>query len=125
SLTLVGLAGSPMLDVWRTMGFTVAGEAFADRRYESNGRLRSRHHADALIDDPREAARQAVLLAVEGTVTSIDGSVIPCRADTLCLHGDQPGALERVLTVRAALEAAGVAVRSLPGISGLPAPPVT
>jgi UPF0271 protein len=113
TLTLVGLAGSAMLDVWRSMGFDVAGEAFADRRYEPDGRLRDRRHPDALIDDPEEAARQAVQLAVHGTVTAGDGTVIPCRADTFCLHGDQPGALARVVAVRRALEGAGVTVASL------------
>jgi len=119
---LVGLAGSPMLDVWRSMGYPVAGEAFVDRRYEPNGRLRDRQYADAVIDDPEEAARQAVQLAVHGTVTAIDGTVIPCRADTLCLHGDKPGALDRVLAVRKALEAAGVRIRSLPDVSPSPPP---
>jgi lactam utilization protein B len=57
--TLFGLAGSPMLDVWRAMGMAVAGEAFADRRYEPDGTLRSRQFPDALITDPREAAAQA------------------------------------------------------------------
>src|SRR5467141_895060 len=59
-IVLVGLAGSPMLDVFRDAGFPVAAEAFADRRYESDGALRSRKHPDALIHDPAEAAQQAL-----------------------------------------------------------------
>jgi UPF0271 protein len=76
-----GLAGSPMLDVWREMGLSVAGEAFADRRYEADGTLRSRKFADALITDPAEAAAQAVRFQREG------------NAQTICVHGDTPGAV--------------------------------
>jgi UPF0271 protein len=80
--TLFGLAGSPMLDVWRSMGMTVAGEAFADRRYEPDGTLRSRKFPDALITSAPEAAAQALRFAREG------------RAETICVHGDTPGAVE-------------------------------
>jgi len=86
-----GLAASPMLDVWRAMGLTAMGEAFADRRYEPDGTLRSRKFADALITDPREAAAQAVRLAREG------------NAQTICVHGDTPGAVEILKAVREAL----------------------
>lgn len=78
---IFGLAGSPMLDVWRGMGLPVAGEAFADRRYEPDGTLRSRKFSDALITDPPEAAAQAVRLAHAG------------NAQTICVHGDTPGAV--------------------------------
>jgi len=77
-----GLAGSPMLDVWRRMGLQVWGEAFADRRYEPDGTLRSRKFQDALITDPEEAAEQAAHFAAEG------------KAETICVHGDTPGAVE-------------------------------
>jgi len=78
---LFGLAGSPMLEVWRKMGMAVAGEAFADRRYEADGTLRSRKLADALITDPGEAAAQALRFAREGL------------AETICVHGDTPGSV--------------------------------
>jgi UPF0271 protein len=77
-----GLAGSAMLTIWRGMGFTVWGEAFADRRYEPDGTLRSRKFPDALITDPAEAAAQAARFAAEG------------QAQTICVHGDTPGAVE-------------------------------
>ena len=89
---LFGLAGSPMLEVWRGMGLAVAGEAFADRRYEPDGSLRPRQFADALITDPAEAAAQAVRLAREG------------RAETICVHGDTPGAVDILKAVRDALQ---------------------
>jgi len=90
---IFGLAASPMLDVWRRMGLTAMGEAFADRRYEPDGTLRSRRFADALITDPHEAARQAVRLAREG------------NAQTICVHGDTPGSVEILKAVGEALQA--------------------
>ena len=89
--TLFGLAGSPMLDVWRAMGMAVAGEAFADRRYEADGTLRSRQLPDALITDPREAAAQALRFARQGL------------AQTICVHGDTPGSVEILKSCREAL----------------------
>jgi UPF0271 protein len=90
-VTLFGLAGSPMLDVWRQMGLQIAAEAFADRRYEPDGTLRPRHFADALITHPREAAAQALRLAREG------------QAQTICVHGDTPGAVDILKACREAL----------------------
>jgi UPF0271 protein len=78
---LFGLANSPMLECWRAMGLAVAAEGFADRRYEPDGTLRNRKFADALITDPAQAAAQAVRLANEGV------------AQTICVHGDTPGAI--------------------------------
>ena len=89
--TLFGLAGSSCLEVWREMGLAVAAEAFADRRYEPDGSLRSRALPDALITDPREAAAQAVRLARSGTV------------QTVCVHGDTPGAVAILRACREAL----------------------
>jgi UPF0271 protein len=86
---LFGLAGSPMLDVWRGMGLRAAAEAFADRCYEPDGTLRNRKLPGALITDPEAAARQAVALAE--------------RADTICVHGDTPGAVRILKACRAAL----------------------
>jgi 5-oxoprolinase (ATP-hydrolysing) subunit A len=88
---IFGLAASPMLDVWREMGLPVAGEGFADRRYEPDGTLRSRKLPGALITDPEEAAAQALRLATEG------------KAQTICVHGDTPGAVEILRACRAVL----------------------
>lgn len=96
---LVGLAGSRMVAAWRAMGFAVAEEAFADRRYEPDGSLRPRRLAGALLTDPAEAAAQAVRLAP--------------RAHTLCIHSDTPGAPEIAAAVRKALRGAGVEVAAL------------
>ena len=112
-LVLVGLAGSAGLDACRAAGLRVAAEAFADRAYEADGSLRSRRLPGAVLDDPSAAAAQAVSLAVDGRVRAMDGSWLPVRADTICLHGDTPNAPAYAAAVRRALEAAGVEIRSL------------
>ena len=91
AVPLFGLAGSSMLDVWRGMGLAAAGEGFADRRYEPDGSLRSRKFPDALITDPEEAAAQALRLARSGVV------------ETICVHGDTPGAVAILKACREAL----------------------
>jgi 5-oxoprolinase (ATP-hydrolysing) subunit A len=112
-VVLVGLAGSPMLDVFREAGFAVAAEAFADRRYEPNGTLRSRKFDDALIRNPEEAAWQALGIAERGVVIASDGSEVFVDAQTLCIHGDTPGAPEIAATVARSLREAGIKACSL------------
>src|SRR4029077_1938058 len=85
-VVLVGLAGTPMLDVFREAGFAVAAEAFADRRYEPDGILRSRKFEDALIRDPEEAGRQALSIVERGVVIARDGSEVRVDAQTVCIH---------------------------------------
>jgi UPF0271 protein len=91
SVPIYGLAESPMLDVWREMGLPVAGEGFADRRYEPDGTLRNRRFPDALIKDPAAAAAQAVRLAARPGV------------QTICVHGDTPGSVDILRACREAL----------------------
>ena len=98
-VVLVGLAGSVSLETYREAGFAVAAEAFADRRYEQDGSLRSRRFGDALIREPAEAARQAVRLAAHG------------KAQTICIHSDTPGAPGIAAAVADALRTAGIAIR--------------
>jgi UPF0271 protein len=109
-VVLVGLAGSPMLDVFREAGFVVAAEAFADRRYEPDGTLRSRKFEDALIRDPAEAARQALGMVERGVVTASDGSEVKVAAQTICIHGDTPGATKIAEEVARTLRQAGIAL---------------
>ncbi len=111
-VVLVGLAGSPMLDVFQNAGFAVAAEAFADRQYEPDGTLRSRKFEDALIRDPAEAGRQALSIVERGVVTACDGSEVAIDAQTLCVHGDTPGAPEIATMVARTLREAGVTVRA-------------
>jgi len=112
-VVLVGLAGSPMLDVFRDAGFHVAAEAFADRRYEADGTLRSRKHEDALIRDAAEASRQALSIAQKGTITACNGSEVTVAAQTICIHGDTPGAPQIAAAVYKSLREAGVALTAL------------
>jgi UPF0271 protein len=107
---MVGLAGSPMLDVFVEAGFHVAAEAFADRRYEPDGTLRSRKFDDALIRDPEAAAQQALDVVERGFVTASDGSEVALQAQTICIHGDTPGATAIAAEVRRVLRAAGVRI---------------
>ena len=114
-VVLVGLAGSPMLAVFRELGFNVAAEAFADRRYEPEGTLRSRKLADALLRDPLEAAQQAWNIVDRGSVITSDGSEIRLHAQTICIHGDTPGAPQIAAAVAKTLRDAGVELKALRG----------
>ena len=113
-LALVGLATT---DVMRRTaeaeGLRFAAEAFADRRYEPDGTLQSRRVAGSVITDPAAAADQAVRIVRDGVVVAVDGREVRLRADTLCLHGDNPEAVANARAVRQALERAGVEVRGL------------
>jgi UPF0271 protein len=110
---LVGLAGSLMLAEFLSAGFRVAAEAFADRRYEPDGSLRSRKFADALLRDPEQAADQALRIVEGGTVIATDGSVVPLIAQTICVHGDTPGAPEIAAAVHRRLQGAGIQIAAL------------
>jgi 5-oxoprolinase (ATP-hydrolysing) subunit A len=113
TVMLVGLAGSAMLEEFRAAGFPVAAEAFADRRYEKDGSLRSRKFSDALLHDPEEAAAQAQRIVEQGTVVAADGSVISIAAQTICIHGDTPGAPEIAAVVGQRLKGAGITIEPL------------
>lgn len=112
-LVLVGLAGSRLIDAGREAGLPVAEEAFADRRYLPTGRLSPRTRLGSVLEDPQEAAAQAALIATQAAVIAEGGSRISVRADTLCLHGDTPGARSIALAIRRKLESAGVAIAPL------------
>lgn len=111
-LILMGLPDSEMLKAAQEVGVRVACEAFGDRAYNEDGSLVSRKIAGSLITDPARVAERAVGLA-NGTVTAITGKEIRLRADTICLHGDTPGAAQIAKAVRGGLEAAGIQVAPL------------
>jgi UPF0271 protein len=116
-VALVGLAGSLMLNVFREAGFRVFAEAFADRRYEADGTLRSRRFEDALIRDPAEAGKQALRIAERRTVVACDGTEIVANAETICIHGDTPGAPTIAAAVAKTLRQAGVELTALSRLS--------
>lgn len=113
NLILVGQAGSILLDAGREAGLAVAAEAFADRRYRADGTLVPRGTAGALLRDPEEAAEQAARLAGGGFVEAEDGSRVAIEADTICLHGDTPGAASIARSVRERLRREGILIAPL------------
>jgi len=110
ALCLVGLAGSALVEAGRRSGLRVAAEAFADRAYEPDGSLVPRTERGAVLDRPEAAARQAVAIARDRHVVAVDGSRLSIEADTLCLHGDTPGAAAIAEAVRRALDDAAIHV---------------
>ena len=110
-LALFGLASSePMASAAAEAGLRFVPEAFADRAYLADGTLQPRSEAGSLISDPAVAAARAVQIATKGSVVAVDGTRIAIRAESICCHGDTPGAVEIAAAVRSALELAGVSV---------------
>jgi UPF0271 protein len=91
----------------------VAAEGFADRAYAPDGSLVPRRRSDSLITDADRMVSRAVRIVREQTVVASDGSILPLAVDTLCIHGDTPGAGELAARLRAGLESAGIPVRSV------------
>ncbi|RQO57199.1 LamB/YcsF family protein [Paucibacter sp. KBW04] len=112
SLTLVGLAGSPLLAWARAAGLPVVAEAFADRAYTATGALVSRREPGAVLHDANLIAQRMLRLVRDGVVEAIDGSLIHLQADSICVHGDSPDAVAIATQVRATLEQAGVQIHS-------------
>ncbi len=112
-LVLFVFPGSAVERVARDAGLRVAREGFIDRAYEADGSLRARTHGDALITDPEVAAEQAVSFMREGGVRTRGGTFLEQGVDTLCVHGDTPGAAKILRAARAALVAAGIGIRRI------------
>ena len=112
-LVLVGLAGSCSIDAAREAGLVTAGEAFADRRYLPDGSLMPRSQRGSVLTDAAGAAEQALHIARDGYAVASDGTRVRIAAETLCLHGDTPGAPLIARAVREQLESAGIPVAPL------------
>ncbi|WP_433150385.1 LamB/YcsF family protein [Actinomadura nitritigenes] len=108
TLPLLTLPGSAVHEV--AQGLTVVAECFADRAYTPSGGLVSRREPGAVVHDADAVVRRAVRMAVEGTVVAVDGTEVPLRARSICVHGDTPGAVALAESVRSALSGAGVAL---------------
>ncbi len=93
-------------------GLRIAHEVFADRNYLSDGSLVPRSRPDALLHDPEEAASRVVRMLREGKVRSVDGVDVDVRAETICLHGDKPGAVDFARALKSRLEKEGVSIRA-------------
>lgn len=109
-LPVMGLPGSVFLRLAEEAGLRTVAEAFADRAYTPEGTLVSRREPGAVLHDADEVAQRMVRLVTDGVITAIDGTEIAVRADSICTHGDSPGAVEMARSVRAALTDAGVTI---------------
>ena len=112
-IIFMGLAGSKMITAAEKTGLKTASEVFADRAYNDDGTLVSRKLPGAMIKDRDLAIRRVVRMVKEGQVTTINGNEIAIRADSICVHGDNPKALEFVKNIRETLIAEGVEIKSL------------
>ena len=112
-LVLFGLAGSELVRAGEQAGLKTASEVFADRTYQSDGSLTPRAQPDAKIHDLEAAIAQVRRMVGEGRVRSQQGSDVAVKADTLCIHGDEPNAVEFAKRIRMALDADGVRVAAV------------
>ncbi|CDH32733.1 LamB/YcsF family protein [Xenorhabdus bovienii] len=112
NLALVGLAGSNILRLAQEKGLKTIAEAFADRAYTAAGELVSRREAGAVLHDANLVAQRMLQLVTEGGVDSIDGKFTPIKADSICVHGDSPGALDMAKQVKKVLQQAGITIQS-------------
>lgn len=110
-MPVVGLPGSAFLRLAAEAGLGCVREAFADRAYTSAGTLVSRRRPGALLSDPVAVAERMVALVTTGSVQAITGEAVPVAVDSVCVHGDSPGAVDMARAVRAALTGAGVLLR--------------
>ena len=110
SLMLFGLAGSALLAVADRMGLRAISETFADRAYRPDGSLQPRNEAGSVIEKGSVVVGRAVEMAGQGSVVAVDGSRILIRAETICLHGDTPGAAVLAWQIRRAFAEAGISV---------------
>jgi len=113
SLILYGLPNSELLKAGRDAGLRVAAEGFADRAYEHNGSLAARSRPGSVITDPESVVARAIRLVKDHSMVAVDGTALTLHIDTICVHGDTPGADELAARLRAGLESAGVAVRAI------------
>ena len=109
-LVLVTLAGSLCAQMALDGGLRVAREVFPDRAYLSSGQLAPRSMTGSVIHDPEQVKERLLKLVKTGKLTSIDGYEIALEMDTLCLHGDNPGAWQLAGTIRETLESSGIRV---------------
>jgi UPF0271 protein len=104
------LSNSKMMETARRLGVPVAGEVFPDRGYSDDGTLAPRDRPGGMVEDAGAAVKRAIAMVQEGYVTSLSGKRVSVSADTLCLHGDQPGAAAFARAIRAAFADRGIAL---------------
>jgi UPF0271 protein len=114
-LPVLGLPGSVFLDLAEEAGLATVREAFADRGYRPDGTLVPRREPGALLHDPEVVAERMLRLVTDRTLVAVDGTVIKVEADSICVHGDSPGAVEMARAVHDALTGAGVPITAFAG----------
>jgi 5-oxoprolinase (ATP-hydrolysing) subunit A len=114
-LPVLGLPGSALLREAEAAGMRPVPEGFADRGYTPAGTLVPRNRPGALVDDPAEVAERAVRMAADGVVVAVDGTRLLMPVQSVCVHGDTPGAVDIARAVRTALADAGLALRPFAG----------
>ncbi|MBF8982547.1 LamB/YcsF family protein [Lutibacter sp. B2] len=112
-IILMGLANSEIIKAGKTFGLKVCNEVFADRAYNSDGTLVSRKLEGAVIHDADLAISRVVRMVKEGKVTAINGEDIEIKAQSICVHGDNPEAVEFVRKIRLKLEEEGIQVTAI------------
>lgn len=115
TLVLVALAGSELIELARNEGLQCVAEAFADRAYTPQGTLVSRREPGAVLHDPKLVAQRMLRLVEDGTIEAIDGSRTRIQADSICVHGDSPAAVEMARELRRVLENANLSLRPFSG----------
>jgi len=111
-LPVLGMAGSVFFDEAARRGLRVVAEAFADRAYRPDGRLVSRREPGAVLADPAAIAERVLAMVDTGVVTAVDGTRLALSVESVCVHGDSPGAVQIATAVRDRLRAAGVEIRA-------------
>lgn len=111
-LPVLGLAGSAFFAEAKRLGLRTVAEVFADRAYLPDGQLVPRHHEGAVLREPEEIADRVAVMVRTGQVSAIDGSMIDVDAESICVHGDSPGAVQIATAVRRRLEAEGVTLEA-------------
>ncbi len=107
------LAGAETEKAAQEVGLRYAREVFADRNYNSDGTLVARSHPQSIIKDSAEAAKRMVEIIKTGKLKALDGTIINVEADSVCVHGDTPGAIKHMMNLRKALEEAGISVEPM------------
>jgi len=111
-LPVLGPPGSALLELAEQAGLRAVPEAFADRGYSAQGTLIPRNQPGALLSEPAAVAARMVRLVTEGVITAVDGTDVKVDAESICVHGDSPGAVDMAATVRQALLDTGIIVRA-------------
>lgn len=112
ALPVLGMTGSVFFNEATRLGLRTVAEAFADRAYTPGGQLLSRRQPGAVLDDVAAIAERALTMVATGAVTAVDGTPVPITVESLCVHGDSPGAVQIATAVRDRLAAAGTEIKA-------------